>query len=119
MKNTHVNQAVSSSLRTNQRSSPASALSSQDTLPLVLIALVCSKQPSDLATRHSDISSWDVGVGADVAGQLAHEGHTELADLVVGLALGVEVGTTFATTDVDFIWGKWLASGAFREGFEI
>jgi hypothetical protein len=33
--------------------------------------------------------------------KLPHEGDAELADLVVRLALGVEVGTTLATTDVE------------------
>ena len=37
----------------------------------------------------------------DVLVELPHEGNAELADLVVRLALGVEVGTTLATTHVE------------------
>jgi hypothetical protein len=37
----------------------------------------------------------------DVLAELPHEGNAELADLVVGLALGVEVGTTLATAHVE------------------
>ena len=33
--------------------------------------------------------------------ELPHEGNAELADLVVGLALGVEVATSLATAHVD------------------
>lgn len=37
----------------------------------------------------------------DVLVELPHEGNAELADLVVGLALGVEVASSLATAHVD------------------
>jgi hypothetical protein len=43
-----------------------------------------------------------------VSAQLLHEGVAEATDLVVGLALGVEVGTTLTTTHVH--WKLLLAS---------
>lgn len=42
----------------------------------------------------------DVGVGANVLSELAHESTAEFPDLVVGLALGVEISAAFATTHV-------------------
>lgn len=44
--------------------------------------------------------------------ELPHEGHAELADLVVRLALGVEVTATFAAAHVDcelLVVANWLA----------
>ena len=40
-----------------------------------------------------------MSLGADVLGQLGHEGLAEAHDLVVGLALGVEVGSSLAASD--------------------
>ena len=39
----------------------------------------------------------------DVLVELPHERNAKLADLVVRLALGVEVGTTLATAHIDWI----------------
>lgn len=41
--------------------------------------------------------------------QLSHEGNTELADLVVGFALGIKVGSTLAAADV--YWKEPTISG--------
>lgn len=100
MGKTHVYETESSGLGSDQRSTPASTLSSQDSLPLVLLSSVCAEQVSNLASSNTDISCWYVGVGTDVLAQLAHEGYTESSDLVVGLALWIEVGSSLTSTNV-------------------
>ena len=40
----------------------------------------------------------------DVLVELPHEGNAELADLVVGLALGIEVASSLGTAHVDCIY---------------
>lgn len=95
-----VDETVSGCLRADERSSPGSSLSSENSLPLVAVGTVSTEQPSDLASRNTNISSWNIGVCADVLAQLTHESDAELADLIVGLALWVEVSSSLATTDV-------------------
>lgn len=85
----------------NQTASPAQSLSGQDTLKLVPRLAVGSKQVSNLAARDTNVTSGDVGIGANVSRQLAHKGLAETADLVVRLALGVEIGTSFSTAHGD------------------
>jgi hypothetical protein len=61
-----------------------------------------------------------------VLAQLGHEGNAEATDLVVGLALGVEVGTTLTTTHVqtgqsileDLLETKELQDGQVDGGVE-
>ena len=55
-----------------------------------------SEQVADLPGAHADVAGGHVGVGADVALQLGHEGLTETHDLVVALALGIKVGAALA-----------------------
>ena len=45
------------------------------------------------------MSRGDVGVGSDVPLELGHEGLAEAHDLGVGLALGVEVGSSLTSSD--------------------
>lgn len=95
-----VDETVAGGLGTDQRTTPATALAGEDTLPLVADLAVLAKEETDLTTGDTNVTGGDVGVGTDVLAQLGHEGHAEATDLVVGLALGVEVGTTLATTHV-------------------
>lgn len=95
-----VDETVTSGLWADERSSPASSLSSENSLPLVAVGAVCAKQPTDLTAGNTNITSWDIGVCSNVLGQLAHEGNAELADLVVRLALWIEISSTLATTNV-------------------
>jgi len=97
---THIDKTVSRSLRSDQRSTPASTLSGQDALPLVLGSLICTEHVANLSSTNTNVSRGDIGVGTDMLAQLAHEGNAELADLVIGLALGVEVCSSLAATDV-------------------
>ena len=59
-------------------------------------ALVLAEQEADLAGADTDVARGDVGVLADVAVELGHEGLTEAHDLAVVAALGVEVGAALA-----------------------
>jgi hypothetical protein len=79
---------------------------------LVLGLLVGTEHVTDLSATSSDISSRDISVVTNVSGQLSHECVTlesalyvekgkvahESPDLVVRLALGVKVGSSFTTT---------------------
>lgn len=84
--------------RSDQTATPVEALAGKDTLERVLLLAVGSEHVANLAGAGADVTSGHVGVGTNVPLQLAHEGDAEAADLVVGLALGVEVRTTLATT---------------------
>ena len=95
-----VDETVTSGLWADERSSPASSLSGENSLPLVAVGAVCAEQPSDLAAGNANITGWNVGIGTNVLGQLAHESNAELADLVVRLALWIEVCSSLATTNV-------------------
>lgn len=96
-----VDETVTSGLGPDERSTPASSLAGKDSLPLVAVCAVGAEEPSDLAAGNTDITSGNISVRANVLAQLAHESNAELADLIVGLALGVEVGTTLTTTNVN------------------
>ena len=64
--------------------------------PLVAEFLVLAEHEGDLARASADVTGGNVGVLANVALELGHEGDAEAADLAVGLALGVEVGAALA-----------------------
>lgn len=96
-----VDDTVTSGLGTDERTTPGSTLSGEDTLPGVADLLVLAEHEADLATGDTNVTSGNIGVGTDVLAELSHERDTEAADLVVGLALGVEVGTTLTTTHVE------------------
>src|SRR5690606_19051491 len=57
------------------------------------------EQVADLAAAHADVTGGDVGVLADVAVELGHEGLAEAHDLGVGLAARVEVRAALAAAD--------------------
>jgi hypothetical protein len=62
-------------------------------------ALVLPEQVADLARPDPDVAGRDVGVLADVPGELGHEALAEPHDLPVGAALRVEVGPALAPAD--------------------
>jgi hypothetical protein len=95
-----VDKTVTGGLGADERTTPAAALTGENTLPLVADLLVLAEHEANLAAGDTDIAGGDVSVGTDVLAQLGHEGDTEAANLVVGLALGIEVGTTLTTTHV-------------------
>lgn len=95
-----VDETVTSGLWADERSSPGSSLSSKNSLPLVAVCTVSTEQPSDLATRNTNISCWNIGVCANVLAQLAHESDAELADLIVRFALWIKISSSLATANV-------------------
>lgn len=98
---TYVDETVTSGLWPDEGTTPAATLAGKDTLPLVLLGAVATEHVANLAATNTDVTSWNISVGANVLVQLTHEGNTESADLVVGLALWVEVGTTLTTAHGD------------------
>lgn len=95
-----VDDTVAGSLGADEGTAPAAALTGENTLPLVADLLVLAEHEANLAAGNTDITGGNVGVGTDVLAQLGHEANAEATDLVVGLALGVEVGSTLATAHV-------------------
>ena len=66
---------------------------------LIRQSLVLSEEVTNLPPPHADVARRHVRVRADVAIQLAHEALAEPHDLVVALALGVEIRSPLATAD--------------------
>ncbi len=95
-----VDNTVAGGLGANQTASPVTTLAGQDTLPLVADLAVLAEEEADLAAGNTDVTSGDVSIGANVLAQLGHERDTEATDLLVRLALGVEVGATLGTAHV-------------------
>tara|TARA_Y100000310_G_scaffold150201_3_gene149680 strand:+ start:36938 stop:37381 length:444 start_codon:yes stop_codon:yes gene_type:complete len=85
----------------------------QWTLPHALEAvrefLVLAEKVADLAPADADVARGDVGVGADVPEELAHEALAEAHDLVVGLALGIEVRAALAAAAGSYIHSSFKA----------
>ena len=88
--------AVASRFGTNQASAPFEALAGENAVIGILAALVLAKEVAYFAAAHADVAGGNVGIGADVAIELAHKGVAEVADFVVAFSLRVEVGTAFA-----------------------
>ena len=91
-----VAQAVAGGLGAHQRAAVAQALAGEHAVELVADALVLAEQVADLPGAHADVAGGHVGVGADVALELSHEGLAEAHDLIAALALGIEVGAALA-----------------------
>ena len=96
-----VDDTVTGGLGTDERTTPAAALTGENTLPLVADLLVLAEHETDLTTSDTNVTSGNVSVLTNVLAELSHERDTEATDLVVRLALGVEVGTTLTTTHVE------------------
>src|SRR5450432_3446853 len=63
---TYVSKTISSSFGSNQAATPAAALASENTLPLVLLGTVSTKEPSNLTARDTDVAGWDISISANV-----------------------------------------------------
>ena len=121
-----VDDTVAGGLGADEGTTPAATLTGEDTLPLVADLLVLAEHETNLAAGHTDITGGNIGVGTDVLAQLGHEGDTEAADLVIGLALGVEVGSTLTTAHVqagegileDLLETEELEDGKVHRGVE-
>ena len=121
-----VDDTVAGGLGADERATPAAALTGENTLPLVADLLVLAEHEADLTAGHTDVTGGDVSVLTDMLAQLGHEGDTEAADLVVGLALRVKVGATLATAHVqagqgileDLLEAEELQDGQIHRGVE-
>lgn len=92
-----VDKTVPGGFWSDQGAAPGQALTGEDTFPLVLHLLVGAEHEADLSATGTDVTGRHVCELTDVSGQLSHECDTESSDLVVGLALRVEVGATLTT----------------------
>ena len=88
--------AIAGRLGTQQRAAKRETLARQYAVKAVGDPLVLTKEVANLATTDADIAGRYVRIGADMAIQLGHEGLAEAHDLIVALALGIEVRTAFA-----------------------
>ena len=91
-----VAEAVSGGLGPGEGSPGSDGLSCEDSCEVVPHPLVLAVHEPDLPSADPDVSCGDVGVGSDVPLELGHEGLAEAHDLGVGLALGVEVGSSLS-----------------------
>ena len=91
-----VDAAVAGGFRTDEGAAPAEALAGEDAGEFVADALVLAEQETDFAAAHADVAGGNVGIGADVAGELGHEALAEPHHFVIGLALGVKVRAALA-----------------------
>ncbi|MDQ1105043.1 hypothetical protein QE405_002327 [Nocardioides zeae] len=95
-----VDEAVAGRLGTHLRAAPGDALPGEHAgLVAVGDPLVLTEEVADLAAAHADVAGRDVGVLADVAVELRHEGLAEPHDLARRPALRVEVGAALAAAD--------------------
>ena len=93
-----VHQSIARSLGASKRSAKREAFAGKHAGPFVANALILAEHIGNFTAANTQVACRHIGVGSDVAAQFSHKRLTEMHDFVVGLALGVEVGTTFATT---------------------
>jgi len=91
-----VHQAVAGGFGAGQRAAERQALTRQHAGPLVADALVLAEHVANLAAADAQVTCGNVGVRADVTAQLGHKRLAEVHNLVVGLALRVEVRAALA-----------------------
>src|SRR5690606_18474438 len=95
-----VDAAVARGLPAHARAAPVDALPGDHAgLLAVRDALVLAEQVADLALPDADVDGRHVDVLAQVPVQLGHEALAEAHDLVLALALGVEVAAALARAD--------------------
>ena len=93
-----VDQAVAGSLGTGEGAAEGEALAGEDAGEGVGQTLVLTEHVRNLTAADAQVASGDVGILADVAVEFSNETLAEAHDLVVGLALGMEVGSTLSAT---------------------
>mmetsp|Transcript_42752 Transcript_42752/g.100494 ORF Transcript_42752/g.100494 Transcript_42752/m.100494 type:complete len:433 (-) Transcript_42752:141-1439(-) len=92
-----VDQAVARGLRPDQRAPVLHVLARQHACELSRELLVHAVHVADLAAPDANVSRWDVDVRSDVPVELGHEGLAKAHDLLIRLALRVEVSAAFAS----------------------
>ena len=94
-----VHRAIAGGFLARQRPAPVQSLAGQHAFVAAGQALVLAEQVADFARANADVAGRHVDGRADMAVQLAHERLAEAHDLIVGLALRIEVGPALAATD--------------------
>ena len=75
------------SFRSNLRTSPAGAFTSDHTTPFVSQLLVLTEKEPCFSGAETDVSGWYIGVGANVSAEFSCKSNTESSDLVAVGAL--------------------------------
>ena len=91
-----VDRAVAGGLGTDERTAEGTALAGENADELVAQALVLAEEIADFTAAYADVTSGNVGIGADMTGKLGHEALAETHDFAVGLAARIEVGAALA-----------------------
>lgn len=126
-----VDNTITSSLRSDEASTPVQALPSEHTSKLIPELLVGTEEETNLASTGTNITGCNsnsvnhihhskkksqltrnVSVLSNVSVKLEHESVAEPTDFAVGLALGVEIGPTLSTTHVQT--GECVLEGLFE-----
>ena len=91
-----IDQAIAGGLLADAAAAPVDALAGEHAGELIAQLLVIAVEEADFTAAHADVAGRHVGVGADVAEQLAHERLAEMHHFLVRLALGVEIRAALA-----------------------
>ncbi len=93
-----VNSAVAGGFGADQAAAVGEAFAGEHRAEFIAQALVLAEQIADFAAAHADVAGGHIGVGADVAVELAHKRLAKTHHFIVALAFGVEIGAAFAAT---------------------
>src|SRR5205085_926967 len=93
-----VYRSIASRFRANYGTAPGKAFASNNSGELVPKSFVHPEQKPNFASAHADVSGRHIGIGADMAKQLAHEGLAKPHHFAVALSFRVEIRTAFAAT---------------------
>jgi len=89
--------AITRGLRSHQRTTPIEPLARQHSRKFIGQFFVLSKQKTDFPAAHTNVTGRNVCVGPNVTIQFVHERMAKPHDLVIALALGIEISTPLAT----------------------
>ena len=95
----HVDEAVARCLGARKAAAVGKPSAREHADVLVADALVLTEEEADLSAAHADVARGNVGILPDVAVKLGHEALAEAHDLVIALALGVEIAAALAAAD--------------------
>lgn len=90
-----VNEAVAGRFRADEAAAVGEAFAGEHRGETVGEALVLAKEEADFTAANANITGGDVGIRANMAEQLAHEGLAEAHHFAVALAFWVKVGAAF------------------------
>src|SRR5690606_24866430 len=111
-----IHRTVAGRFGTDQRTTEAQALARKHAVGAVRQFLHHAGHIADFALAHADVAGRHVGVGADMAEQLAHESLAEAHHFARALALGIEIRTALAAAHGQR--GERVLQGLF-EGQEL